>query len=69
MLMTEGSVERRTKGTRLEVAECQKVGNDPAALRDAAVSAVRAVVTGNPDQAQEARERAAQAFPKLRTSR
>jgi hypothetical protein len=39
-------------------------GNDPAALRDAAVSAVRAVVTGNPDQAQQARERAAQAISK-----
>jgi hypothetical protein len=37
-------------------------GNDPAALRDAAVSAVRAVVTGNPEQAQQARERAAQAI-------
>jgi hypothetical protein len=39
-------------------------GNDPAALRDGAVSAVRAVVTGNPDQAQQARERAAQAISK-----
>jgi hypothetical protein len=39
-------------------------GNDPAALRDAAVSAVRAVVTGNPDQAQQARERAAEAVSK-----
>jgi hypothetical protein len=37
-------------------------GNDPAALRDAAVAAVRALVTGNPQQAQEARERAAQAL-------
>jgi hypothetical protein len=35
--------------------------NDPAALRDAAVAAVRGVVTGNQQQAQEARERAAQA--------
>src|SRR5215217_832245 len=34
-------------------------GNDPAALRDAAVAAVRAVVTGNQQQAQDARERAA----------
>src|SRR4029079_14427435 len=39
-------------------------GNDPAALRDAAVSAVRAVITGNPDEAQQARERAAQAISK-----
>lgn len=37
-------------------------GNDPAALRDAAVTAVRAALTGNPQQAQEARERAAQAI-------
>jgi hypothetical protein len=37
-------------------------GNDPAALRDAAVAAVRAVVTGNQQQAQDARERAAQAI-------
>lgn len=39
-------------------------GSDPAALRDAAVSAVRAVVTGEPAQAQNARERAAQALAK-----
>jgi hypothetical protein len=37
-------------------------GNDPAALRDAAVAAVRAAVTGNEQQAAEARERAAQAM-------
>ncbi|WP_222185171.1 hypothetical protein, partial [Geminicoccus harenae] len=37
-------------------------GNDPAALRDAAVAAVRATVTGNEQQAEEARERAAQAL-------
>jgi len=37
-------------------------GNDPAALRDAAVAAVRSAMTGNPQQAQEARERAAQAI-------
>jgi pyruvate/2-oxoglutarate dehydrogenase complex dihydrolipoamide acyltransferase (E2) component len=36
--------------------------NDPAALRDAAVAAVRAAVTGNPEQAEQARERAAQAI-------
>jgi hypothetical protein len=34
-------------------------GNDPAALRDAAIVAVRAAVTGDPQQAVEARERAA----------
>lgn len=37
-------------------------GNDPRALRDAAVAAVRAAVTGDQAQAQEARERAAQAI-------
>jgi hypothetical protein len=37
-------------------------GNDPAALRDAAVAAVRAAVTGDQQKAQEARERAAQAI-------
>jgi len=37
-------------------------GNDPAAMRDAAVAAVRAVVTGNQQQAKDARERAAQAI-------
>jgi hypothetical protein len=35
-------------------------GNDPATLRDAAIAAVRAVVTGDPQQVGEARERAAQ---------
>jgi hypothetical protein len=35
-------------------------GNDPTTLRDAAIVAVRAVVTGDPQQAAEARERAAQ---------
>ena len=39
-------------------------GTDAAALRDAAVSAVRAAVTGDPQQAQDARERAAQALAK-----
>src|SRR6266849_9150892 len=37
-------------------------GNDPATLRDAAIAAVRAVVTGDQQQAEEARERAAQAI-------
>lgn len=39
-------------------------GNDPAALREAAVSAVRAAITGDPAQAKDARERAAQALAK-----
>ncbi|KJB90546.1 hypothetical protein [Skermanella aerolata] len=39
-------------------------GNDPEALRDAAVSAVRASLTGDPAQAQDARERASQAIAK-----
>jgi hypothetical protein len=37
-------------------------GNDPAALRDAAVSAMRAAVNGDQAQAQDAREKAAQAL-------
>jgi hypothetical protein len=37
-------------------------GNDPAALKDAAVAAVRAAVTGDQQKAQEARDRAAQAI-------
>jgi hypothetical protein len=51
-----GSIERAIRGAG--------VGNDPAALRDAAVSAVRAAVTSDPAQAQDARERAAQALAK-----
>lgn len=39
-------------------------GTDPAALRDAAVSAVRAAITADPAQVQEARDRAAQALAK-----
>ena len=39
-------------------------GTDPAALRDAAISAIRALVTADPQQQQEARERAAQAIAK-----
>jgi hypothetical protein len=37
-------------------------GNDPAALRDTAVTALRAALTGDQAQAQEARDRAAQAL-------
>jgi hypothetical protein len=37
-------------------------GNDPAALRDAAIAAVRAAVAGDQQQVEEARERAAQAI-------
>jgi hypothetical protein len=48
------SIERAVRGATS--------GNDPAALRDTAVAAVRAVVTGDSGQAQEARERAAQAI-------
>src|SRR5215213_4413541 len=48
------SIEQSVRGTT--------GGNDPAALRDAAVTAVRAALTGNQQQAQEARERAAQAL-------
>jgi hypothetical protein len=39
-------------------------GNDPAALRDAAVSAIRAAMTSDPAQVQDARDRAAQALAK-----
>jgi hypothetical protein len=39
-------------------------GSDPAALRDAAVAAVKAAVTSDPQQQQEAREGAAQAIAK-----
>lgn len=42
-------------------------GNDPAALRDAAVAAVRAVVTGDQQQAEGARERAAQAIARAQS--
>src|SRR5260221_10102527 len=37
-------------------------GNDPAALRDAALAAMREAITGDQLQAAEARERAAQAI-------
>jgi hypothetical protein len=37
-------------------------GEDPAMLRDAAIAAVRAAVAGDPQQANEARERATQAL-------
>ncbi len=39
-------------------------GQDPAAMRDAAVAAVRAAVTSDPAQAEEARNRAADALAK-----
>jgi hypothetical protein len=51
-----GSIEQSLRGA--------SGGNDPAALRDSAVTAMRALVTGNPQQAQDARERAAQALAK-----
>jgi hypothetical protein len=40
-------------------------GEDPAALRDAAIAAVRGVVTGDEAQAADARERAAQALARM----
>jgi hypothetical protein len=42
-------------------------GNDPAALRDAAIASVRAALTSNQQQAQEARERAAQAISRAQS--
>jgi cobalamin biosynthesis Mg chelatase CobN len=39
-------------------------GNDPAALRDAAVAAVRAAATGDPQKADDARAHAAEALAK-----
>jgi hypothetical protein len=42
-------------------------GTDPAAMRDAAVAAVRAAVTGNQEQAEQARERAAQAISRAQS--
>jgi len=39
-------------------------GTDPGALREAAVSALRAALTGDPKQTQDSRERAAQAIAK-----
>lgn len=49
-----GSIEQSVRGAT--------GGNDPAALRDAAVAAVRAALTGDQAQASQARERAAQAI-------
>ncbi|MGE0717115.1 MAG: PhnA-like protein [Alphaproteobacteria bacterium] len=43
-------------------------GNDPAILRDAAVAAVRAAVSGDPAQVEQARERAAQALVQAQTA-
>jgi len=48
------SIERAVRGAT--------GGNDPAALRDTAVTAVRAALTGDQNEAQDARERAAQAI-------
>src|SRR4051812_33926504 len=39
-------------------------GNDPATLRDASIAAMRAAVTGDPSQAEAARQRAAEAIAK-----
>ena len=48
------SIEQAVRGT--------SIGTDPAAARDAAISAMRALVTGSEAQAEEARNRAANAF-------
>jgi hypothetical protein len=50
------SIEQQLRGTTSS--------NDPAALRDSAIAAVKAAVTGDPTVAAEARERAAQALAK-----
>jgi hypothetical protein len=49
-----GAIERQVRAA--------SGGNDPAALRDTAVAAVTAALTGDQAQAQDARERAAQAL-------
>jgi hypothetical protein len=49
-----GAIERQVRDTT--------GGNDPAALRDAAVAAVRAALTGDQARAEEARTRAAEAI-------
>ena len=49
-----GGIERQIRGAT--------GGNDPAALRDAAVTAIRGALTGDEGQAQDAREKAAQAL-------
>ena len=51
-----GSIERAVRD--------KTGGNDPAALKDAAVSSMRALVTGDLKQQQDAREKAAQAIAK-----
>jgi hypothetical protein len=43
-------------------------GNDPAALRDAAISAIRAAVTSDEGEAEGARERAAQALARAQNT-
>ncbi|WP_088347619.1 MULTISPECIES: PhnA-like protein [Rhodomicrobium] len=48
------SIERTVRGT--------SGGDDPGALRDNAIAAMRAVISGDPAQAGEARERATQAL-------
>jgi hypothetical protein len=52
--ITFASIERAVRGA--------SGGNDPAALRDTAVTALRSLVTGDAGQAREARERAAHAI-------
>jgi ElaB/YqjD/DUF883 family membrane-anchored ribosome-binding protein len=48
-----GAIEQQIRGA---------TGNDPGAARDAAVTAVRAALTGDPGQAQAARDQAAEAL-------
>ena len=53
-----GGIERQLRETM--------GGDDPAALRDAAISSMRALATGDPAEMADARERAAQALAKAR---
>jgi hypothetical protein len=52
----------------IEQAIRGNTGGDPAALRDAAVAAVRAAVTGNQQQAADARNRAAEAIARAQNT-
>lgn len=52
------SIEQAVRGTM--------GGNDPAELRETAITAMRAALTGDPAQAQAARDRAAQAISQAR---
>jgi hypothetical protein len=56
------SLDRADPFAQIEQAMRSASGGDQAALRDAAVAAMRAAVTGDESQAQAARERAAEAI-------